>query len=203
MTLEEYYGEELFLLKQGERHLKSLIETYTNDFAQEEVQSILYIKSRIKTPESMMAKLKKRGLSEDSRTALAKTHDAIGVRVVCSFVEDVYQVERWLQRRKDIRIIEKKDYIAYLKPNGYRSLHLVIQFTTDKLKNIKAEIQLRTIAIDFWASLEHQIKYKQHVPHEAIIKNELKRCADEIASVDLSMQTIKDILQSNILNTNS
>lgn len=80
---------------------------------------------------------------------------------------------------------------------------MIVQFTTDKLKDITSEIQLRTIAIDFWAALEHQIKYKQHVPHEAIIRNELKRCADEIASVDLSMQTIKDILQSNILNTNS
>lgn len=203
MTLEEYYGKELILLKQGESYLKSLIETYRDNFVQEELQAILYIKSRIKTPESMMEKLRKRGHSEDSNTALIKTHDAIGVRVVCSFVEDVYCVAKWLQRRKDIQIIEEKDYIACPKPNGYRSLHLIIRFTADNLKGIIAEVQIRTIAIDFWAALEHQINYKHHVPHEELIRNELKRCADEIASVDLSMQTIKDILQSDLWNTKS
>lgn len=196
MTLKEYYGDALILLKQGEIYLRSLIETYPNDFTQEEVQSILYIKSRIKKPESMIKKLRKRGFAEDSHTALVKTHDVIGIRVICSFVEDVYNIAKWLQQRDDIKIMEEKDYIAYPKPNGYRSLHLIIQFTTENLKGITAEIQLRTIAIDFWAALEHQIKYKHNVPHEEIIRNELKRCADEIASVDLSMQTIRDILQS-------
>ena len=94
--------------------------------------------------------------------------------------------------------MEKKDYIAYPKSNGYRSLHLIIRFTTDDLKDITAEIQLQTIALDFWAALEHQIKYKHDVPQEEIIRSELKRCADEIASVDLSMQTIREILQNNI-----
>ena len=156
----------------------------------------MYIKARIKKPESMIKKLRKRGFAEDSHTALVKTHDVIGIRVICSFVEDVYNIAKWLQQRDDIKIIEEKDYIAYPKPNGYRSLHLIIQFTTENLKGITAEIQLRTIAIDFGAALEHQIKYKHNVPHEEIIRNELKRCADEIASVDLSMQTIRDILQS-------
>ena len=146
----------------------------------------------------MIEKLKRYGMKEDSQTALQNIHDALGIRVICSFVEDVYQIARWLQERDEIQIMEKKDYIAYPKPNGYRSLHLIIQFTTNDLKGITAEIQLRTIAIDFWAALEHQIKYKHNVPHEEIIRSELKRCADEIASVDLSMQTIRDILQSDI-----
>ena len=185
------------LLKQGEAYLKKLIETYPNVCAEDELQPILYIKTRIKTPESMMAKLRKRGLREDSHTALQNTHDAIGIRVICSFVENVYCIEQWLQKRDDIQIIEEKDYIAYPKPNGYRSLHLIIHFLSKDLKCFTAEIQLRTIAIDFWATLEHQIKYKRNVHHEEIIRNELKRCADEIASVDLSMQTIRDILQSD------
>ena len=120
-------------------------------------------------------------MKEDSQTALQNIHDALGIRVICSFVEDVYQIARWLQER-----------------DGYRSRHLIIQFTTDDLEGITAEIQLHTIAIDFWAALEHQIKYKHNVPHEEIIRSELKRCADEIASVDLSMQTIRDILQNDI-----
>lgn len=145
-----------------------------------------------------MEKLRKRGLREDSHTALQNTHDAIGIRVICSFVEDVYRIAGWLEKRNDIQIIEKKDYISYPKPNGYRSLHLIIQFTAKDRKDMTAEIQLRTIAIDFWATLEHQIKYKRNVHHEETIRKELKRCADEIASVDLSMQTIRELLQSDI-----
>ena len=197
VTQEEYYGDVVALLKQGEVYLKKVMEMYPNDNTQDELQSILYTKTRIKTPESMMEKLKRRGLETDCRTALANTHDAIGIRVICSFVEEVYRIERWLQKREDIEILEKKDYIAYPKANGYRSLHLIIQFTKFDLQGVEAEIQIRTIAIDFWATLEHQIKYKRNVPHEKTIRRELKRCADEIASVDLSMQTIRDILQSD------
>lgn len=198
MTLEEYYGNKFPLLKQGETYLKTLMETYPNFCNKDGLQAILYIKTRIKTPESMIEKLKRHGMKEDSQTALQYIHDALGVRVICSFVEDVYQIAKWLQERNEIQIMEKKDYIAYPKPNGYRSLHLIIRFATDDLKGITAEIQLRTIALDFWAALEHQIKYKHNVPHEEIIRSELKRCADEIASVDLSMQTIRDILQNDI-----
>lgn len=198
MTLEEYYGNKFPLLKQGETYLKTLMETYPNFCNKDGLQAILYIKTRIKTPESMIEKLKRHGMKEDSQTALQHIHDALGVRVICSFVEDVYQIAKWLQERNEIQIMEKKDYIAYPKPNGYRSLHLIIRFATDDLKGITAEIQLRTIALDFWAALEHQIKYKHNVPHEEIIRSELKRCADEISSVDLSMQTIRDILQNDI-----
>lgn len=194
MKPEEYYGDALTSLKQGEAYLKALMEAYPDDCEEEQLQSILYIKTRIKTPESMMEKLKKRGLTEDSHTALANTHDAIGIRVICSFVENVYSIAGWLEQRNDIQILEKKDYIAYPKPNGYRSLHLIIQFKENHLKGITAEIQIRTIAIDFWAALEHQMKYKRNVEHEETIRRELKRCADEIASVDLSMQTIRDII---------
>lgn len=152
MTLEEYYGDKFSLLKQGETYLKTLMETYPNSCNKDGLQAILYIKTRIKTPESMIEKLKRHGMKEDSQTALQQIHDALGVRVICSFVEDVYQIAKWLQERNEIQIMEKKDYIAYPKPNGYRSLHLIIQFATGDLKGITAEIQLRTIALDFWAS---------------------------------------------------
>lgn len=198
MKPEEYYGTMFFLLKNGEAYLKNILESYPDDNAKDEFQSILYIKTRIKTPESMMEKLGKRGMKKDSRTALVNIHDAIGIRVICSFAEDVYRIARWLQERNDIQIMDKKDYFAYPKANGYRSLHLIVQFTKKDLKGITAEIQIRTIAVDFWATLEHQLKYKKKVPHEETIRKELKRCADEIASVDLSMQTIREILQSEI-----
>lgn len=200
MTLEEYYGASLPYLIQGEEYIKKLIENSPGYKTKDGIQPVLYIKTRIKSPESMMEKLRKKGVSTDSVTALAQTHDAVGVRIICSFVEDVYNISKWLHQRKDIEIIEEKDYIAYPKPNGYRSLHLILRFAQGYLKPMTAEIQIRTIAIDFWAALEHQIKYKQNVSHETTIKRELKRCADEIASVDLSMQTIRDILQNDTWN---
>lgn len=116
--------------------------------------------------------------------------------MICSFEEEVYQVAEWLCKRKEIQVIEKKDYIAYPKPNGYRSLHLIVKVRKGELEGMTAEIQLRTIALDFWAVLEHQMKYKQSIAHESIIQNELKRCADEIASVDISMQTIRELLRN-------
>ena len=93
--------------------------------------------------------------------------------------------------QEEIEIIKIKDYIAYPKENGYRSYHMILKI---KELNLNAEIQIRTIALDFWANLEHQMKYKKHIKNEEMIRSELKRCADEIASVDLSMQTIKDLI---------
>lgn len=124
----------------------------------------------------------------------------MGVRVVCSFLDDVYRISHWLSTQDAFEIVASKDYIAYPKPNGYRSLHLILHFHTDSGQEIPAEIQLRTIAIDFWAALEHQIKYKRNISHEKTVRDELKRCADEIASVDVSMQTLRDIIQKDLWN---
>ena len=101
------------------------------------------------------------------------------------------QLYPWLGTRPEYEIAATKDYIAYPKPNGYRSLHLVLRFHT----GIQAEIQLRTFALDFWAALEHQMKYKKNIAHEKTICDELKRCADEIASVDMSMQTLRELIR--------
>ena len=196
MTLEKYYKNALPLLEQGEECLQELLKEYPVKETRDGIQPVLYVNSRLKKPESMIEKLKKKGVPTDSASALKNTHDAIGVRVICSFVEEVYRLSRWLYNRSEIRIIWEKDYIAYPKPNGYRSLHLLVAFTDKHLEGITAEIQLRTIAIDFWAVLEHQMKYKRNIKHETTIRQELKRCADEIASVDVSMQTIRDILRS-------
>lgn len=112
---------------------------------------------------------------------------------VCAFTDDVYRVASWLSARPEIRVKTVKDYIATPKPNGYRSYHLILTLTDGPGAWMTAEVQLRTIAADFWAALEHQMKYKHTVKHE----HELKRCADEIASVDLSMQTIWELLSEN------
>lgn len=143
----------------------------------------------------MTEKLEKRQLPVTCEAALHEVYDAVGIRVVCAFAEDVYQVVSWLADRPYIRVIQSKDYIAYPKPNGYRSYHMLIELQEGEEKGYFAEIQVRTIATDFWATLEHQIKYKKSIPNEALIRAELKRCADEIASVDLSMQTIREIIR--------
>ncbi len=195
MTYEEYYGDAYFILKQTERELLELVKNYPRQEELEGVQPIIYCRSRIKSPDSMRTKLRKQGFPEDSQTALEQMHDAVGIRIICSFVDDVYEVAEWLCGRDEYEVTEKKDYIAWPKPNGYRSLHLILRMKEDEGKGIQAEIQIRTIAIDFWAALEHQMKYKHQVEHEKMMREELKCCADEIASVDMSMQTIRDFIR--------
>lgn len=195
MTQQEFYGSSLPLLQEAERSLVSLFGSYPDtrrDGGQP--QTILYCTSRIKSADSMQRKLAQHGLPEDGPTALREMHDAVGVRMICSFLDDVYRVSDWLAGQTAVRIVQTKDYIASPKPNGYRSLHQIVALTDGPARGLLCEIQLRTIAIDFWASLEHQIKYKHAVRHEDLIRTELKRCADEIASVELSMQTIRDLL---------
>lgn len=198
MTPEEYYGPCYAALQETERSLLQMIQQYPKETT-EDLKSIVYCCSRIKSPESIKSKLLRREFSPDSATALRQLYDTVGIRIVCAFAEDVYKVIEWLRNRTEIRIDREKDYISYPKPNGYRSYHLQVVFLPN---GIHAEIQVRTIAIDFWATLEHQLKYKQHIPHEELIRSELKRCADEIASVDLSMQTIRDIIRTSILEEN-
>ena len=144
----------------------------------------------------LMEKLKRKALPETLEAALCEVHDAVGVRVICSFADDVFRVEKWLKSQKNYELVKEKDYISYPKPNGYRGIHLILRGMTGKTAGTYVEIQLRTIAMDFWASLEHQLKYKKEIGHAAMMSGELKQCADDIASVDLSMQTIRDIIEA-------
>lgn len=194
MTYEEFYGSSYAGIKEAERLLLELIRQYPGADP-EDVKPIIYCCSRIKSPESMIKKLEKKDLPVTCESALREVYDAVGVRIVCAFAEDVYQVAAWLSGQSCIKVAQRKDYIAYPKPNGYRSYHMRIELETGKKGGCLAEIQIRTIAIDFWAALEHQLKYKKNMPHEGLIQDELKRCADEIASVDLSMQTLREIIR--------
>lgn len=198
MTTEEFYGSSLLLLQQAEGQLKNDLTEYSNRHKQEgSLDGIQSICSRIKTPESMIKKLQMRGLSTDLTSALYLVHDALGIRVICSFTEGVYHLAEYLRKQSSFQILQEKDYISYPKANGYRSYHMILQFCEGRTSGLFAEVQIRTIAQDFWASLEHQIKYKHQIPHEALIQQELKRCADEIASLDLTMQTIQELIHPN------
>ena len=120
--------------------------------------------------------------------------DVAGVRVICSYVDDIYKIADSFVQQDDITLIERKDYIANPKPNGYRSLHLIVKvpvFFADQKREMKVEVQLRTIAMDFWASLEHQLKYKKEIPRQDEIVTELKSCADAITAVENHMLSIR------------
>ncbi|MCR5295697.1 MAG: GTP pyrophosphokinase family protein [Lachnospiraceae bacterium] len=150
-----------------------------------------HLLARIKSEESMREKCRRKGLPEDEHSALVLIHDGIGIRVVCSFIDDVYVIRERLGAMQGAEIVEEKDYIRRSKPNGYRSLHMILRFDG----SYYAEIQLRTISMDVWAALEHHMKYKKKIGgNTALITAELKRCADELASTDLSMQTIRDMI---------
>lgn len=199
MTAKEFYGPAYKTLRLAEKQVLEKIRMGEQTWKKQGEQgTILYTKSRIKSPESMCRKLASRGLPVTREAALTEVRDAVGVRVICAFQHDVYQVAQWLEEQPDFVVLETKDYIAYPKENGYRSYHLILRIQEGPGKGETVEVQLRTIAIDFWASLEHQMKYKREIPHEKLIRAELRRCADEIASVDLSMETIRDLLANRI-----
>ena len=160
-----------------------------------------HIASRIKTDESMREKCRRRELPETEVSALVTLKDAIGIRVVCSFVDDVFNLIDYIKTLDDCKVVEEKDYIRHAKPNGYRSYHMILEVTVpyeDALGQTPGkyyvEMQIRTIAMDTWAALEHKMKYKKDIPNQELLVSELKRVADELASCDLSMQTIRDLI---------
>lgn len=199
ITFEEFYGQTLPGLKTAEKQLVEYIDAYQEENLDEDIKIIQYCKSRIKSPDSMIEKLKKRKLPVNCETALTEIYDAVGIRIICSFIDDIYNIAKWLKGLEEIEIIETKDYVAYPKSNGYRSYHMILKIIEGPGKGIYAEIQIRTIALDFWANLEHQIKYKKTIKDEELIRHELKRCADEIASVDWSMQTLRELIADEVL----
>ncbi len=157
--------------------------------------------ARVKTPESMADKCQRKGLPLTAQSALKGIRDAIGLRIICGFVDDIYKTVQVIKDLEGVSVYNEKDFVFQAKPNGYRSYHLIVEIETpyeDCLGNQPgtyfAEIQIRTIAMDSWASLEHQMKYKQDIKNPERLVKELKRCADELASCDLSMQTIRNLI---------
>ena len=151
------------------------------------------IKSRVKKPESIVNKISRRGFEINLDTIMNKLHDVAGVRIICSFIDDIYRVAEMFAIQDDVTVLEVKDYIKNPKDNGYRSYHMIVEipvFFSNKKQNIKVEVQLRTIAMDFWASLEHSMKYKKDVPNAEEIAGELRACADLICEADFRMQEI-------------
>lgn len=161
---------------------------------------IQFIKSRIKKPMSILNKLERLDKEISAESVMNSLDDVAGIRVICSFIDDVYKVADMLVRQDDVFLIEAKDYIKNPKINGYRSYHLIIEvpvFFSEKKKLVRVEIQFRTVAMDFWASLEHQLKYKEKLDDSENIEKDLKICAETIAETDLKMMEIRNKIKNN------
>ncbi|WP_396954095.1 GTP pyrophosphokinase family protein [Neobacillus niacini] len=154
---------------------------------------IEHVKSRLKSPESIMKKMYRKGLDFTFASIKENIKDIAGIRITCSFLPDIYEISKMIAGQKDVRIVEYKDYIQNPKPNGYQSLHLILEipiFMSDREEHVYIEVQIRTIAMDFWASLEHKIyyKYNEEVPERMIV--ELKEAATMAAHLDQKMERL-------------
>ena len=162
---------------------------------------IEFIKTRVKQPDSIASKLRRKGYPVTVQSVFENLSDVAGVRVICAFIDDIYKVADMLTAQDDIELIKRKDYIKNPKMNGYRSLHLIIEvpvFFSDHKEQIRVEVQIRTIAMDFWASLEHQLKYKKDIDDAESIMYELRACADVINRTDYHMQSLRDRIVENL-----
>jgi len=150
------------------------------------------VQARIKTKDSMINKLIRRDLDPTEFNAVNSLFDSIGVRIICNFVNDIYLIRDELVCLKDYEIIDEKDYISHPKKSGYRSYHIILK-TKD---NMFVEIQIRTIAMDCWATLEHKLAYKKDLNNHSFIRKQLKICSDQIAATDLALENIRDLINS-------
>lgn len=159
------------------------------------------IQSRRKKDSSIFEKLVRQGNEISLKSIEENLNDVAGIRVICSFVDDIYRVARMLARQDDIKVVMIKDYIKKPKSNGYRSYHMIVEipvFFSNEKRPMRVEVQIRTVAMNFWASLEHQIKYKHNVKEAEKIGRDLKDCADTIANTDLRMQKIREALKDDL-----
>lgn len=172
------------------------LETLDAEFSvRYEHNPIHHIDSRLKSPQSILDKLRKRGLELSIEVAREHLLDIAGVRVICNYIEDIYDIAEMLENQTDIMPVRRRDYIAHPKENGYRSLHLIVRvpvFLSDHMENVPVEVQIRTIAMDFWASLEHELRYKSQAEMSGSLGERLKQCAETSAALDLEMQAIRN-----------
>jgi putative GTP pyrophosphokinase len=159
---------------------------------------IEHIKSRIKSPDSIREKLERKGLEVTVENAREHIHDIAGIRVMCSFVSDIYKIFEIISNQDDLRVLRVKDYIKNPKENGYQSLHLIVEvpvFLSNRMEKVKVEIQIRTVAMDFWASLEHKIYYKFDKTVPKHLTDQLKETAEMVKYLDEKMKRLKDELE--------
>ena len=200
-TLMAYYE---CAIMEIETKFKVLDKEFSLEYDRNPIETI---KSRVKSMESILKKMKKKNLPITLEALEENLWDIAGVRVVCSFIDDIYYIADCFLKQDDITLIERKDYLQNPKPSGYRSLHLIVEvpiFLQNEKRPVKVEVQLRTIAMDFWASLEHKLRYKKNISDSEaeLLAKELMECAQESAALDEKMQNIRNRI-SNLEKQNA
>lgn len=194
----------MFLYNSALKAINTKIEILNNEFIHlYNYNPIEHIKSRLKTPESIVKKLKRGGYEVTIPNMIEHLSDIAGIRIICSFSPDIYRIAEMIARQSDVTVLVVKDYIKNPKPNGYKSYHMVVTipiYLSDGPVDTKVEIQIRTIAMDFWASLEHKIRYKKNIPEDKALylQNEMLECAEISADLDRRMQNVRDVISKNV-----
>ena len=189
----------IFLYKSALKQINTKIDILNDEFQQRhKYNPIEHIKSGIKTPESIVKKLKRHGYESTIDNMVRYVNDIAGIRITCSFTSDMYLIADMISKQSDITILSIKDYMKYPKESGYRSYHMIVSvpvFLSDGVIETKVEIQIRTVAQDFWATLEHKMHYKFEGNGPESITRELKECAKYIADLDERMQELNNEIQ--------
>ena len=194
------WNEVTLLYSSALKQINTKLEILNDEFQHvHQYNPIEHIKSRLKTPESIVKKLKKYGQESTIENMVAYVNDIAGIRVICSFTNDIYRIADMISNQSDIRVIEVRDYIKNPKPSGYMSYHMLVTvpvYLSDRIVDTKVEIQIRTVAQDFWASLEHKINYKFEGDVPDKIKEELEECAYMVSKLDDHMLLLNEEVQN-------
>ncbi len=189
----------IFLYNSALKEVRTKVEILNDEFQQvHQYNPIEYIKTRIKSPQSIVKKLKRSGYESSIDNMVNYVNDIAGIRVVCSFTSDIYRLAEMIGRQNDLTVLSVKDYIKHPKESGYKSYHMLVTvpiFLTDRIIDTKVEIQIRTMAMDFWASLEHKIYYKFEGNAPEYISRELRECAGLISMLDAKMLQLNEAIQ--------
>jgi len=193
---EAYYQEAMMRYHCAILEMRTKLEVLSKDMAVRYRRNpIEFIESRLKKPSSIVRELKRNGSAITVENMIAQVSDIAGIRVLCAYIDDIYEIARMLARQQDVRIINVKDYIKNPKDNGYRSYHMIVEipvYFSDAVRPVRCEIQIRTIAMDFWATLDHDMQYKKEVEDAEEIMRELKECADIIHMTDEKMMRLRE-----------
>ena len=190
---KDFYNGHYDKIKQMEADLvKRVSETIRNINQQSDTKMVEHMTTRIKTKKSAVEKLALAGYEPTADNAVSILSDVLGIRLIVHFIGDIYTIRNILVNFGDIKVVKEKDYVRNAKPSGYRGYHIIIEENLDGFV-MRAEIQIRTIAMDCWASLEHQIRYKKNIKNTDLINFELKKCSDDLMSADIAMEQIMEL----------
>ncbi|MBR4732462.1 MAG: GTP pyrophosphokinase family protein [Lachnospiraceae bacterium] len=192
----ESWNEVMLVYNAALKQVQTKMEILNDEFQHvHQYNPIEHIKARIKTPESIVKKLKRTGKESTIQNMIEYVNDIAGIRVICSFSSDIYRIAAMIKEQKDIKVLLTKDYITYPKASGYRSYHMIVTvpvYLSDRIVDTKVEIQIRTVAQDFWASLEHKIHYKFEGEAPEHIRSELVECARMVSDLDARMLALNE-----------